>query len=74
MAMRRPNVFRRAAQFVRQLFTSGPPDPDIGDEDEGGVGVREPRRPVRPSRGGAVALELPPEEQTDVRAIGEDRD
>jgi hypothetical protein len=72
MAARRPNLFRRAARFVRQLFSSGPPEPEI--DDEGGLGVREPRRPVRPSSSGAVALELPPEEKRDVRAIGEDRD
>ena len=74
MAVRRPNVFRRIARRVRQLFTSGPPPADPDDEVEGGVGVREPRRPHRPSQSGAVALEPPPTEQRDVRAIGEDRD
>ena len=70
----RESVFTRVRRFVRQLFTSGPPpDPD-DDELEGGVGVREPRRPVRPSSSGAVALEPPPTERRDVRAIGEDRD
>jgi hypothetical protein len=38
------------------------------------VGVREPRRPLRPTTSGSVALEIPPEEKTDVRAIGEERD
>jgi hypothetical protein len=38
------------------------------------VGVREPRRPLRPTTSGGVALEIPPEEKTDVRAIGEERD
>ena len=74
MAVRRPNVLTRIARRVRQLFTSGPPPSDTDDELEGGVGVREPRRPHRPSQSGAVALEPPPTEQRDVRAIGEDRD
>ena len=72
---RRPNVFVRVARFVRQVFSSGPSRDDPGAEpDEGGVGMREPRRPLRPTQSGAVALEIPPEEKRDVRAIGEDRD
>jgi hypothetical protein len=62
---------------MRELFsTTPPPDPldESGDLPEGGIGVREPRRPRRPSQSGAVALEIPPEETRDVRAIGEDRD
>jgi hypothetical protein len=73
MAVRRPNVFTRIARRVRQLFSSGPPPADV-DELEGGVGVREPRRPHRPSQSGAVALGPPPTEKRDVRAIGEERD
>ena len=70
---KRSNAFTRIARRIRKLFSSRPPaDPD--DELEGGVGVREPRRPVRPSSSGAVALEPPPTEPRDVRAIGEDRD
>ena len=72
--MRRPNVFIRIARRVRQLFSSVPPPSDLDDELEGGVGVREPRRPHRPSQSGAVALEPPPTAQRDIRAIGEDRD
>jgi hypothetical protein len=30
-----------------------------GGETDGGVGVREPRRPVRPHLSGAVALDVP---------------
>ena len=73
---RRPSVVTRIARRVRQLFSSGPPSPGHEDDDEleGGVGVREPRRPLRPAPSGAVALEIPPDEQRDVRAIGEDRD
>ena len=71
----RPSVFTRIARRVRQLFSSGPPSQGLEDDEfEGGVGVREPRRPRRPSQSGAVALEVPPEEKRDVRAIGEDRD
>jgi hypothetical protein len=69
----RQGVFSRVRRFVRRLFSSGPPPESADDELEGGVGVREPRRPLRPSSSGAVALEAPPE-QKDVRAIGEDRD
>jgi hypothetical protein len=65
---------RRFTRFVRSLFSSGPPPDDPHDVEEGGLGVREPRRPRRPTLGGAVALELPPEETKDVRAIGEERD
>jgi hypothetical protein len=66
----------RAAQRIRALFsTAAPaePDEDIGDELEGGLGVREPRRPLRPTLSGAVALEPPPGEARDVWAVGEDR-
>jgi hypothetical protein len=40
----------------------------------GGLGVREPRRPLRPTRSGAVALEVPPDERRDVWAVADDRD
>jgi hypothetical protein len=64
----------RAIQVVRELFSSGPPaDPTDDPRDvEGGVGVREPRRPLRPSSSGAVALEAPPEEIRDVWAVGDE--
>ena len=66
---------RRAADFVRQIFSSGPRDDDPRDDpDAGGLGVREPRRPRRPTQSGGVALEIPPGETRDVRAISEERD
>jgi hypothetical protein len=37
--------------FVRSLFGRPPPED---------VGVREPRRPLQPTRSGAVALDPPP--------------
>jgi len=70
---RRLSVRERIAQFVRALFSSGPPERnDEWDLPAGGVGVREPRRPRYPSSSGAVALELPPEETRDVWAVGDD--
>ena len=35
------------------------------DDTEGGVGVREPRRPLTPSLTGAAALELPTDDGDD---------
>jgi hypothetical protein len=71
----RPSVVTRIARRVRQLFSSRPSSQGLEDDElEGGVGVREPRRPLRPASSGAVALEVPPEKTRDVRAIGEDRD
>jgi hypothetical protein len=67
-------MIKRFARFVRSLFSSPPPDADDPRAYSGGVGVREPRRPVRPSSSGAVALELPPTERTDVWAVGDDAD
>jgi hypothetical protein len=68
-------MIRRIARFVRELFSSGPPT----SEDDprgftGGVGVREPRRPINPTQRGAVALEPPPSETRDVWAVGEKDD
>jgi len=71
---RRSSLFSRAARFVRRLFSSGPPSPGSEEDDFEGVGVRELRRPHRPSESGAVAREVPPDAKRDVRAIGEDRD
>jgi hypothetical protein len=65
----------RVAQRIRELFSTAPPaepDEDISGELEGGLGVREPRRPLNPTLSGAVALELPPGETRDVWAVGED--
>jgi hypothetical protein len=73
-AERRPNRLRsvrdRIARLFRVLFggRGGPADDPRGPE--GGVGVREPRRPSPSSRGGAVALEAPPAERRDTWAVG----
>ena len=65
-------MVRRFARFLRSLFSSTPPDADDPRGLTGGVGVREPRRPLRPSSSGAVALEAPPDETRDVWAVGDD--
>ena len=70
----RPSWRHRFRRFVGALFSSGRAQDVPPDELEGGLGVRELRRPVRPSSSGAVALEIPPEEKRDVRAIGDERD
>jgi hypothetical protein len=44
---------------VRALFGSGSAWDAWRDDPEGGVGVREPRRPLAPILSGAAALELP---------------
>jgi hypothetical protein len=71
---RRESVLTRAARFVRQLFSNGPEDDPRLDPPVGGVGVREPRRPLRPSSSGAVALEPPPSDTRDVWAVGTEDD
>jgi hypothetical protein len=50
---------RRVARFVRALFGGSSSGGRWDDETEGGVGVREPRRPLTPSLTGAAALDLP---------------
>jgi hypothetical protein len=67
-------VLKRAARFLRSLFSSTPPDADDQRGFSGGGGVREPRRPLRPLSSGAVALEAPPEKTRDLWAVGEDDD
>ena len=64
---------RRIARFVHALFGGG----SSGDSSEGrsgGMGVREPRRPLTPSLSGAVALEIPIDETRDVRAVADEPD
>ena len=65
-------MIRRVARLLRTLFSSPPPDADDPRGFSGGVGVREPRRPVTPMSSGAVALEPPPPETRDVWAVGDD--
>jgi hypothetical protein len=67
-------MIKRVARFVRSLFSSPPPDADDPRGFGGGVGVREPRRPLPPTSSGAVALEPPPTEARHVWAVGEDDD
>jgi hypothetical protein len=47
---------------MRALFGGGSSHGAWDDEAEGGVGVREPRRPLTPSLTGAAALDLPEDE------------
>jgi hypothetical protein len=47
---------------VRALFGGGSSPGAWDDEAEGGVGVREPRRPLTPNLTGAAALDLPEDE------------
>jgi hypothetical protein len=54
---------RRIARFVRALFGGGASDGTWDDEAEGGVGVREPRRPLTPTLAGGAALELPTDDE-----------
>jgi hypothetical protein len=52
---------KRIVRFVRALFggSSSPSGWDEGRDEEGGVGVREPRRPLTPSLSGSAAVDLP---------------
>ena len=61
-------------RFFRSLFSSDPTFDDWGDGLTGGLGVREPRRPLHPTLAGAEALDLPPAESRDVWAVADDRD
>jgi hypothetical protein len=56
---------------MRALFSSGPDEPWL-EPPEGGLGVREPRRPLRPTLSGTAVLEAPPDERRDVWAVGDD--
>ena len=60
-------------RFFRSLFSSDRTFDDWGDSLTGGLGVREPRRPIHPTLAGAAAVDLPPAESIDVWAVGEDR-
>lgn len=69
---RRLSIRDRFVRFVRSLFSSGPRGDESFDNSAGGLGVREPRRPLRPNGSGAVALEAPPDERRDVWAVGDE--
>jgi hypothetical protein len=59
---RRQRLFgfrKRLARFVRALFGGSGSSGGWDDEAEGGVGVREPRRPLTPTLTGAATLDLP---------------
>jgi hypothetical protein len=64
----------RAVRRIREFFSSLPSfrNLEFPDDLEGGLGVREPRRPVPPSLSGAAALDVPPDETRDVWAVGDD--
>ena len=70
---RRLGIRKRISRFVRALFGGSESSGEWTDA-EGGVGVREPRRPRTPSFSGAVALEAPTHEPSEIWAVGEDRD
>jgi hypothetical protein len=46
---------------VRALFGGSGMSESLDDDLDGGVGVREPRRPLAPTLSGAAVLELPDE-------------
>ena len=53
---------------MHALFGGGATEEGRGWADaEGGVGVREPRRPLTPSLTGGATLDLPPDESDDSR-------
>jgi hypothetical protein len=53
---------------IRALFGGGDSWRDAWNDDaDGGVGVREPRRPLAPSLTGAAALELPADDGDESR-------
>jgi hypothetical protein len=57
---------RRISRFVRALFGSGSSG-DRWEELDGGVEVREPRRPLAPTLSGGAALDLPDDDSPDRR-------
>ena len=58
----------RITRFVNTLFGGGGTEEGWGWADaEGGVGVREPRRPLTPSLKGGATLDLPTDETSDSR-------
>jgi hypothetical protein len=49
---------------VRAIFGGASPSDPRDESDEGGIGVREPRRPLTPSLTGAAAVDLPPDDDS----------
>jgi hypothetical protein len=64
-ARRFRRIPERIARAVRALFGGDSGRDSWNDDPEGGVGVREPRRPLVPSLTGAASLELPPDDSGD---------
>ena len=59
---------KRITRFVHALFGGGATEEGWGSADaEGGVGVREPRRPLTPTLTGGATLDLPIDESSDSR-------
>ena len=54
---------KRISRFVHALF-GGRGSDGSSDDAEGGVGVREPRRPLTPSLSGAATLEVPDDDES----------
>jgi hypothetical protein len=57
-------IRQRVSRFVRALFGGSAFSERWDDETEGGIGVREPRRPRQPSLTGAAALDLPQDDDS----------
>jgi hypothetical protein len=71
---RRASVRERILGLARELFggtRDWPADDPRWDHPAGGVGVREALRPRLPTLSGAVALDEPPPEMRDTRAVAE---
>ena len=63
-ARRLRRLARRIVRAIRALF-GGSDWRGAWDDTDGGVGVREPRRPLAPTLAGGAALELPRHDSDD---------
>jgi hypothetical protein len=71
---RRRSLRERVVELAKQLFGGRPGwslDDPRWEGPIGGVGVREPLHPRPPTLSGAVALDPPPLERRDVRAVAD---